>query len=449
MIPDIEAMADPVSMSASIAGLMSLADTVFRYLFKYARSAIHSKEEIRSLCDEVNGLASVLRSVHALASDLEAEGHCFEPTLKVHHLTHCQQTFEKIKRRVKKAVDSFDNRAKWEGLARQLKWPFSSSETKTLLEDVSRYKQTMSLATSADTMRKLQLCLAKQDEHADKLNKAVEMLERVEINTKILLNDRKKLVLDFFLKPEANPQANLTQSIKLRHPTTGSWLISSPAFIRWLQTPGSRLWLNGIPGGGKTILAGAVIHEALSKSSSDSDVGVAFFFCDYQNEAALTPVNILGAIASQLALQRDDAFALLQEYYAKLHPTRALNKLADVEELRAIIGNMSEFFQQVVIVVDGLDECGDHTHNVMESLSELASATDSTTIALFSRDEVNIRVWLEDDFDEICIEAHTEDIELYVRAEMESRIQSGRLQLHNTIVKDEIQDELVNRASGM
>ena len=139
----------------------------------------------------------------------------------------------------------------------------------------------------------------------------------------------------------------------------------------------------------------------------------------------------------------------LQEYYAELHPIRALNKLADVEELRAMVGNMSEFFQQVVIVVDGLDECGDHTHNVVESLSELATATDKTTIALFSRDEVDIRVLLEDDFKEIHIEAHTEDIEQYVRAEMESRIQSGRLQLHNTVIKDEIQDELVNRANGM
>ena len=307
----------------------------------------------------------------------------------------------------------------------------------------------MSLATSADTMRKLQLCLTKQAEHDEKLNMAVRMLERVEINTKILLNGRKKVVLDFFMKPDANPQANLTQSIKLRHPTTGSWLISSESFIQWLKTPGSRLWLNGIPGGGKTVLAGAVIHEALCKSSSESDVGVAFFFCDYMNEAALTPVNILGAIASQLALQKDDAFDLLQEYYAELHPIRALNKLADVEELRAIVGNMSEFFQQVVIVVDGLDECGDHTHNVVESLSELATATDKTTIALFSRDEVDIRVLLEDDFKEVHIEAHTEDIEQYVRAEMESRIQSGRLQLHNTVIKDEIQDELVNRANGM
>lgn len=437
-------MADPLSMAASIAGLMSLADTAFRYVFKYARGAVGAKKEVESLSTEINALAGVLRSLHALASELEAEA-SFEPTLRMQHLIHCKQSLETIRNRVKRAADDFDNKAKWEGITRRLKWPYSVGETKDLISDLSRCKETLILATSADTMRKLQICLANQADIDRKLDKKLDtiadILERDEVDV------RKRLVLDFFMKPEANPKANLSQSIRLRHPTTGGWLTLSHAFRTWLDTPGSRLWLNGIPGGGKTVLAGAVIEEALSARSPD--VAVAFFFCDYKNKATLAPVNILGAIASQIARQKDDAFNLLQDYYQELHPARALDRVADVDELRASITKMSELFKQTIIIIDGLDECGENTDSVLDSISELSLSTTSTSLALFSRDELNIRTWLHDEFEEISIEAHKEDIELFVRAEMEQRIQNNRLKLNNLKIKDEIGEELIMRANGM
>jgi hypothetical protein len=231
-------MGEPLSMAASIAGLMSLADTVFRYVFKYARGAVNAKKEVESLSTEINGLSAVLRSLHALASELEAEA-SFEPTLRMQHLTHCKQTLETLLNRVKKAADDFDNKAKWEGITRRLKWPFSASETKDLLSDISRCKETLTLATAADTMRKLQICLTNQadlDRKLDrKLDNITHILERDEADV------RKRLVLDFFMKPEASPKTNLPQSIRLRHPTTGSWLTSSHAFRAWLDTPGC--WL--------------------------------------------------------------------------------------------------------------------------------------------------------------------------------------------------------------
>ncbi|EEU46553.1 uncharacterized protein NECHADRAFT_37523 [Fusarium vanettenii 77-13-4] len=437
-------MGDPLSTAASIAGLMSLADTVFRYVFKYARGAVNAKKEVEALSTEINGLSAVLRGLHALASELEAEA-SFEPTLRMQHLTHCKQTLETLRNRVKKAADDFDNKTKWEGITRRLKWPFSASETKDLLSDISRCKETLTLATTADTMRKLQIFLTNQADLDLKLDKklddVIHILQRDEVDV------RKRLILDFFMKPDANPKSNLSQSIKLRHPTTGSWLTTSHAFRAWLDTPGSRLWLNGIPGGGKTVLAGAVVQEALSIGSPDT--AVAFFFCDYKNPATLLPLNIIGALASQIARQNDDAFDLLQDYYQELHPARALDRVADVDELRAIIAKMSQLFKQVTVIIDGLDECGENTDSVLESISELAVSTTSTSLALFSRDELNIRTWLHEDFEEISIEAHTEDIELFVRAEMEHRIQNSRLKVNNLKIKDDIAEELITRANGM
>ncbi|CAM1510929.1 Fc.00g084420.m01.CDS01 [Cosmosporella sp. VM-42] len=100
-------MADPLSISASIAGLISLSYAVFRYLYKYRRAATGGKEKIQSLATEINGLSGILRSLEALTSELETEGQAYDANLRVHHISHCRQILEKIEKRVKKAVDSF------------------------------------------------------------------------------------------------------------------------------------------------------------------------------------------------------------------------------------------------------------------------------------------------------------------------------------------------------
>ncbi|KAF4472043.1 Ankyrin repeat [Fusarium albosuccineum] len=442
-------MADPLSMAASIAGIISLADALYRHVYKFARAAIGAKEDVQLLANEVNAFSGVLRTLEALANELETSGQAFEPALQVDHLTQCRGLFEKIQARVMKAADNFNSRSRLEGIARQLKWPFSASETRGLLQQLSRCKDSISLATSADTMRNLQLCLMRQEQHGDTLSKISESLKKVEIQTGILVDSRKQLVLDFFMPPDVNPQAKLDQSIKLRQPTTGEWLTHSFGFTEWLQTPGSRLWLNGIPGGGKTVIAGAIIQAAIMRSRAESDVAVAFSFCDYKQKSTLKPVKILGSIASQLAIQRDDTFELLQSYYDELHPARALNRPADPNELVGIITSMCDLLQQVIIVVDGLDECGDGISNVLEMLSDLTSYTTSTSIALLSRNDFEIRQVFGDEFKQIPIEAHTKDLDIYVRAEMERRIRAKRLHLQNLRIRDEIHNELVSRANGI
>ncbi|CAG9989664.1 unnamed protein product [Clonostachys byssicola] len=444
-------MADPLSVSASIAGIISLADIVFRYVFRYARAAAGAKDEIQALSAEIHDLGGVLRNLDALCRTLEAEpNQGFDPSLRLHCLFQIQGTFDKIEKKLKRPTEAFNKRAKPTELREKLKWPFTSSDTKDLLAKLSRYKETLTLAASMDTINEFQLLLTKQIEQGQKIDMLGGKLDAIkactEIPTKIMLDDRKRNVLDFFLKPETNPQINLDQSIKLRHRTTGRWLSNDETYRDWLDHPGSRLWLNGLAGGGKTVLAGVVIQDALSASSAD--VGVAFFFCDYKKEATLTPVNVLGGLASQLARQKDEFFDLLQEYYEELHPVRGLDKQADADELRARLCSMAEGLKNLIIVVDGIDECGDRTSDVLENLVELADTAENVTIALFSRDEVDIQDHLQS-FDRIPIAAHTEDLRDYVRAELEQRTHSGRLSLNNMDLKNEIGEELVGRANGM
>ncbi|KAF4449222.1 hypothetical protein F53441_7464 [Fusarium austroafricanum] len=441
-------MADPLSMTASIAGIITLADLAFRSVFSYTYKAKGAKKEVENLKNEISGLSNALRILDALTNELEAENGPRDVALNARLLDQCRETLECINERVQKAVKDFDDARKWKTVGRQLKWPFSSSETKELLDSLSRYKATMSLAISADSLSKLQTILSQQISHNVKVEEIMEKIyQKSEITASILLDKEKQRILDFFLKPSLNPQPSLDQSIKWRHPTTGKWLLSSAELQNWFTNKGSLLWLNGIAGGGKTILAGLVIQEALSRASPE--VGVAFFFCDYKNTESLHPAKILGAIAAQLALQSDDSFQHLEEYFKKLCPARGLSREPEATDLRDTISKMIMTFHQVLVVVDGLDECGDEMSSVTACLSDLAALPEPATVALFSRNEMQIRSRIGRHYTEIPIEAHTKDIENYVQSELEQRIQSWRLVLRKPETRDAIQHELIDRAHGM
>ncbi|KAI3394860.1 hypothetical protein diail_2147 [Diaporthe ilicicola] len=441
-------MADPLSLAASLAGLVSLADSVFRHVYRYVRGVSAAKEEISNIAQELQSLTGVLRSIQALAEGLEEDGNTYDPAIRVHHVYHCEQTLNKIHDRMKRAVQKVEKSRSRDGIMQQLKWPFSKSETLEVLEELERHKSTMNLGIGTDSMHKMQMLLSKQKETDVVVSETRQVVH--ELRTEILVDAKKRRVLEFFMDTaKVNPQTSLDTNIKIRHPMTGLWLTESPVFIQWLDTPGSNIWLSGIPGGGKTVLAGAVTQETLTHASQSPELGAAFFFCDYKNEETLKSTNIIGALASQLARQKDKAFDLLQEYYDDLHPVDSLPKKADSDDLRALVGKMCELFNQVSVVIDGVDECGDGMDEVAEMLSDLASNSSVMSMAIFSRYNVAISRQIGDDFKLISIEARSHDIELYVRAELESLVNRGRLRITNASLKDDIRDALVDQAQGM
>jgi hypothetical protein len=162
-----------------------------------------------------------------------------------------------------------------------------------------------------------------------------------------MVDARKGRVLELFMNTENfNLQTDLDANIKLRHPIAGLWLTESPIFVQRLDAPGSNLWLSGIPGGEKTVLAAPAIQETLTRAPPDPNIGAAFFFCDYKNEGTLRIPNIIGAMASQLARRKDEAFEILQDHYNSLHPADGLPRNADADDLRAVARKMSGFFNK-------------------------------------------------------------------------------------------------------
>jgi hypothetical protein len=117
------------------------------------------------------------------------------------------------------------------------------------------------------------------------------------------------------------------------------------------------------------------------------------------------------------------------------------------------VSQLASTFQDVSIIVDGLDECGSRTSDVTNSLTSICSNAGSNIRSLFlSRDEYEIRELLQEQYTLVAISAHKEDLELYVAAQIESRqrkLGRDQLRIRSPELKDHIIKTLVERAEGM
>lgn len=438
-------MADPLSISASLAGLAQLAGTVYIGICKYIKAVRNARDKMKDLATEIRTVSGILQNLSLLAESL-SDNHPVEArkaSLQAAYLDDCRETISKIKALVEKAQKDFESGKKRDAVVRSLISPLSDDHVSQLLKDMRRHRDTLTLALSADTLDKLLEVGHDQGRVNETLQRLHDVVvNRFEIEMRIELDDHRQKVVEFFLR--VNPQSNLDTSLRLRQMNTGEWLtIRNTAFRLWQEVPNSKLWLNGIPGSGKTVLSGAVIQEVLNQSCEST--AIAFFFCDYKNANSYHPTNILSALAVQLALQNDTCFTILDTYSRKLHPIRgpSLQKEPEVPDLLAVLSEIVSFYTKTFVVVDALDECGSQIVDV-RYLKKFAE-NPNVSIALFSRDEEEIRDELFE-YEEIKIAAHSSDLELYIAAEMVKR---RELMECEPETRRKIHDALLKKANGM
>ncbi|KAI8934776.1 hypothetical protein NX059_008463 [Plenodomus lindquistii] len=152
----------------------------------------------------------------------------------------------------------------------------------------------------------------------------------------------------------ANCEADQETYSKIRQDFQGSakWLLQKIRFRSWFDPQFCSthlLWLNGIPGAGKTILASAIIEEA----RSNPNVQVAFFYCRYLDPDRSTFLGVLRGILSQLLLQDTGILDFLYEKACTSGPA-----FLSTESVAMDLAEISmKRFAKLYIVIDGIDEC--------------------------------------------------------------------------------------------
>ncbi|KAL8915758.1 MAG: hypothetical protein Q9172_006692 [Xanthocarpia lactea] len=438
-------MADPLTISASLAGLVTLADVVFSRIFQYVKGVKEANKDISALSSEVGALYGILNNLRLVACQLEDES--FPSTMRAHHLHSCTQTLDKLKEILDKDSTSSTQTQRVELIKRKLHWPFKSSEVKSLVAEIERHKATLGLALSADGMSGLLQALSVQGSIRDTVDEIkLELRQKHEADTRVAMNEKRRRILNSF--GEVDPSKNQRMGLKLRQPGTGLWLIDSQEFQSWSQMDGAKLWLYGIPGAGKTILAATVIEEALRISNTSR--ALAFFYCDYKDSETQEPHLVLGSLIQQIAKQDEQCFEKVQKFCDQRNPEYRDDLGYDTQELRDLFIDISSRFDCTTLIVDGLDECGSKAAEVTELLASVNMLEGDANIkTLFlSRDEVDIREHLKD-YSKVAIAARSRDLKLYVAAEIDIRVRKHKLRIKDPSLKGYIMERLEKGAEGI
>lgn len=161
------------------------------------------------------------------------------------------------------------------------------------------------------------------------------------------------------------------KAFRLRHHGTGQWLLNSTFYLSWEKRLDRFIWLHGLSGCGKTVLASSIIHRLNSASPSRA---LAFFYFDVNGGGQQTVVQMLRTLLFQLCSRSPIILDRLQTLYntcGKGTSSPSIDQLSDT--LKDIIGMSS----QVTVVVDALDEC-DKPSEVISWLEDLLEANYST-----------------------------------------------------------------------
>ncbi|KAK0654181.1 hypothetical protein QBC41DRAFT_386563, partial [Cercophora samala] len=151
----------------------------------------------------------------------------------------------------------------------------------------------------------------------------------------------------------------------------GRWLLESQPFQDWFHPDFCKsplLWITGIPGAGKSVLASIIIDEA---RNLDTDTTVAFFFCQPNDTNTNTFVAVARGLISQLMTQNSSLITSLAEQ-------RSLSgqvTLSTADLAKSMLKDALGCCKNTYIVIDGLDSCSRKDRK--EIVSTIRSLVDS------------------------------------------------------------------------
>ncbi|KIV79744.1 hypothetical protein PV11_07289 [Exophiala sideris] len=240
------------------------------------------------------------------------------------------------------------------------------------------------------------------------------------------------------------------RAVRRDSPDSGQWFLKHPNFVSWREDdipPNPGLWLSGIPGAGKTVLASAAIDDCKQARGMHT----AYFYFRHGDTQRSTLISILKSILRQLTTS-DQSQRLLPWCHDQL---QLGNQLSPSEKtFRTMLRMMVLTLDKIFLIVDGLDECDQKDRKpLLTLLSELVSECDfqdpgKLRVLVVSRDEPDIRRNLPD-FVEVAVKPadNERDIKHFIigwRQKIQAKFEDlGEADL------DYICTSTLNRAEGM
>lgn len=194
------------------------------------------------------------------------------------------------------------------------------------------------------------------------------------------------------------------------------------------------------------MLSRSIVIDHLTTGYGDGETGFGFVYCDYNDTENQTALELIAALAKQLAMRKTKPSRELEELYDSLKKD---GRRPNLRQLTSLLRAHCNEFKHIFLIVDALDECEvvKERHTLVSTLLSLQSH--SAKILVSSRPNLeDLRKQLIH-VPQISIVATESDIRTYVQQKLEenqvfkSRI-SKTPHIENLIV-----DVITESASGM
>ncbi|KAF5699679.1 hypothetical protein FMUND_14640 [Fusarium mundagurra] len=254
-----------------------------------------------------------------------------------------------------------------------LAWPLKQGQIQDLLQQISRHREGIQLALTTEVTKDIKDIKAASEEIRS-----------------MLTEEQRHRVYNWLTSTDASPIHN--RSRKLYEDGTGSWILRSQHWTNWLASRVRCLWVHGIPGSGKTILASWLITNIQvhcnKVSVSDSPYVSAYYYCyfgHHQDETApflrwvITQLSRVGGVVSTL-----------------MHDLFKRGAEPSISELLGALEQILQMFSRVYIVIDAVDE-SDPRDELLEVIQTLVTGQRfcNVQILVTSRDYIDIERVME------------------------------------------------------
>jgi hypothetical protein len=239
-----------------------------------------------------------------------------------------------------------------------------------------------------------------------------------------------------------NPSDLHSRTRGLHEEHTGSWVLQTPEWKAWFAGKARSVWIHGIPGAGKTVLASFLIEEIAQYCSFQPKTAAVYYYCYFGHNQDESNA-LLRWLVSQLC--RGSGTALPPE----LLRVYDRNLSVETSKLLSLLSSVLQSYDSVFLSIDALDE-SQPRQPLLDVLKTLMTDSRFRKIQLLTTsreyleiEEVMSKISLSLSMDHALVR---KDIGTYVRSILDT---SRDFRRWPPVLRNEIEAKLVDGAKGM